>query len=283
MTQKRVSLPDVEIAYDEAGRGERPLLLIHGYTGFRQDFESQLPDLATLGRTLVPDLRGHGDSTNTGDPQTYTLRRLAQDVLGFLDALGVGRVDLLGHSMGGRVALELLVAQPERVASLVLMDTSARPMQFIPAEGFRAAWQIARSSGMAVLQKILRDRVEQDPLRTDADRRLEREWGERYWERQRRRLLAVDPEAYAALGRELLECESLETRLAEIACPTLVLVGDGDRDFRPEADRLAQRIPGARLVVVPDAGHSPQIEASAAWLQAVREHLVGVRSQPASA
>jgi 2-succinyl-6-hydroxy-2,4-cyclohexadiene-1-carboxylate synthase len=278
MAAKRVRAGELEIAYDEVGGGERPLVLVHGFTGHRRDFEPQLPGLAAFGRTLAPDLRGHGETGAAADPAGYTLARLVDDLLAFLDALGVGRCDLLGHSLGGMVALRAVLRAPERVASLVLMDSAARALDFLPADAFRLAWTVARSAGMERLQALVRERAATDALRTEADRRLEREWGaERYWARQRERFCAVDPEAYAGLGRELLEQESLVARLGEIRCPTLVLVGEGDAPFVREAELLAEHIPDARRAVVPDAGHQPQLENPAAWLAAIREHLVRVR------
>jgi pimeloyl-ACP methyl ester carboxylesterase len=278
MAAKRLRAGDLEIAYDDAGSGERPLVLVHGFTGYRRDFEAQLPALAGLGRTLAPDLRGHGETGPAADPVTYTLAQLAEDLLGFLDALGVARCDLLGHSLGGMLALRAALRAPERVASLVLMDSAARALGFLPADPFRLAWTVARTAGMAKLQAIVRERAATDALRTQADRRLERDWGaERYWERHRERFCAVDPEAYAGLGRELLEQESLVPRLGEIRCPTLVLVGEGDLAFVREAEILAKGIAHARRAVVPDAGHQPQLENPGAWFAAIREHLSRVR------
>ena len=278
MATRRVRAGDLHIAYDEMGSGERPLVLVHGFTGFRRDFESQLPALGRLGWTLAPDLRGHGDTGPGADPAAHTLEQLARDVLGFLDALGVARCDLLGHSLGGMVALRLALRASERVASLVLMDSAARALTFLPEGPFRLAWTVARSAGMQKLQAIVRERAGADALRTEADRRLEREWGaERYWERHRERFCAVDPEAYAGLGRELIEQQPLVPRLGEVRCPTLVLVGEGDGHFVAEAEILAKEIPGARRAVIPDAGHQPQLENPGAWLAAIREHLIRVR------
>jgi pimeloyl-ACP methyl ester carboxylesterase len=278
MAVKRVRAGDLEIAYDDVGVGERPLVLVHGFTGHRRDFEPQLPALGSLGRTLAPDLRGHGETGAAADPASYTLARLAEDLLAFLDALGVERCDLLGHSLGGMVTLRAALCAPERVASLVLMDSAARALDFLPADSFRLAWTVALGAGMEKLQALVRERAATDALRTEADRRLEREWGaERYWARQRERFCAVDPEAYAGLGRELLEQESLVPRLGEIRCPTLVLVGEADAPFVREAELLAEHIPHARRAVVPDAGHQPQLENPAAWLAAIGAHLGRVR------
>ena len=131
-----------EIVYEDVGAGERPLVLVHGLTGFRDDFRERLPALAELGRTIIYDHRGHGDSANTGDAATYTFDQLVADLGALLDARGVGACDLLGHSMGGMVALRFALAQPRRVASLILMDTAARAPDRMPRAPFAAAGAI---------------------------------------------------------------------------------------------------------------------------------------------
>jgi pimeloyl-ACP methyl ester carboxylesterase len=269
----------VELVYDEAGSGDRAFLLVHGFTGYRDDFASQLPRLARLGRTIAYDHRGHGDSAKSGDPARYSFDQLARDLLGFADALGLERFDLLGHSMGGMVALRFVLAHPERVASLVLMDTASEPLTGrLPRQIFEAGAKVGREAGMEKLLELVRANPHQQALRTEADRRLEQEWGEaRYTEHLRMRLGRMDPEAFLALGIELSESEPLTPRLGEIRCPTLVLVGAQDRAFLGPADVMERAIPGARRVTLPDGGHCPQLETPDAWYAAVSEHLQRAR------
>jgi 2-succinyl-6-hydroxy-2,4-cyclohexadiene-1-carboxylate synthase len=275
VTARRVDAAGLAIAFDDLGRGGRPLVLVHGFTGYRGDFAPQAEGLARLGRVLVPDLPGHGESARAS---SYSLAELARVLGAWLDALELPRVDLLGHSMGGMLALRVALAEPARVASLVLMSTSAQPLAQLDKAVFALGARVARESGTEALFAALRARAVQDPDRGEADRRLEREWGpERFWRWRRERIVALDPEAFAALGPALVEAEPLEGRLREIRCPTLVLVGALDRDFLAPSDVLARGIPGARLVVIPGAGHQPQLETPAAWLAALREHLVRVR------
>ena len=106
---KRVSVGEIEMEYEEIGNGDHPLVLVHGFTGSRDDWLEQMPALGALGRTLAIDQRGHGGSTNTGNTETYTLETLVADLAGFLDAIGVERCDLLGHSLGGMVALRFVL------------------------------------------------------------------------------------------------------------------------------------------------------------------------------
>jgi len=274
----RVRVNGIEIAFEERGHGERPLLLIHGFTGFRQDFATQLPGLAEHGRVLAPDLRGHGESARTGDPASYGFAQLTADLLGLLDALDIERCDLLGHSMGGMIALRATLAAPERIASLVLMDTAPGPLGFIDRGQLALAARVAREAGMAALAQILRARSGSDAGRGSADRRMEAEWGEeRFWAWRTARMAAMDPAAYEALGLALAEQDDVTPRLREIACPTAVLVGELDHEFRAPSEVLAQGIPGAQLHVLEGAGHQPQHEAPEAWRGAVLGHLARAR------
>jgi pimeloyl-ACP methyl ester carboxylesterase len=274
----RVRANGIEIAFESHGRGERPLVLVHGFSGFRQDFAGQLPELARHGRVLAPDLRGHGES-GRGEAGSYGFAALVADLLGLLDALGIERADVLGHSMGGMIALRAALAAPERVASLVLMSTSAGPLGFVDRTQLALAGRVAREAGMPALAQILRARAAGDAARGEADRRIEKEWGEeRFWGWRTARVAAMDPAAYAPLALALAEQEDLTPRLAAIACPTSVLVGELDREFRGPSDALAKGIPGARLHVLASAGHQPQHEAPDAWRAAVLEHLTRARS-----
>ncbi len=110
-------------------------------------------------------------------------------------------------------------------------------------------------------------------------RRAEKAMGsERYWERLRVKLEAMDPVAFDGLLRAAIKQPPLAGRLHEIRCPTLVLVGDQDQPFLEPASELADGIPDAKLVVIEGSHHSPQIEATEAWLDAIRTHLQGARA-----
>lgn len=266
-----------ELVYEDVGSGDRPLLLSHGLTGFRDDFRDQLSALAGRGRTIIYDHRGHGESANTGDAASYSFAQLTDDLRVLLETLDVARCDLLGHSMGGMVALRFALAHPERVASLLLMDTAARVPDRMPRAAYAAAGSIALSDGMETLAALLRARAADEPSRPAAERRLEQEWGERFWERRHRRLTAMDPLAFNALVLELVDHAPITDRLGEIRCPTTVIVGSEDVGFLAPSAELVEAIPGARLVTIPDAAHSPQIENPSAWLAAIRGHLEWVR------
>jgi 3-oxoadipate enol-lactonase len=275
----RARVGAIEIEYEEHGAGARPFVLVHGFTGSRDDFREVLPRLASRGRTVAPDLRGHGGSGHPAGGTGYDFDALTRDLAGLLDALGIARCDLLGHSMGGMVALRLALAEPGRVASLVLMDTAAEPVARDARRFFEASARIAREQGMEALYQIARRAGESDPNRPPAYRRsMERMGTELFWARIRAKLTGMDPNAFATLGPLLADQEGVAERLGEIRAPTTVIVGAEDVPFLAAADLLARGIPGARKRVIEGAAHSPQLENPEAWLEAVLDHLERVRA-----
>jgi pimeloyl-ACP methyl ester carboxylesterase len=276
----RLRAGDLDLHYEEQGAGGRPFVLVHGFTGSSDDFVDVLPALATRGRTLAPDLRGHGATSRPGAPADYTFERLAADVLAFLDAVGAPRCDLLGHSMGGMVAQLVVLAAPERVASLILMDTAAGPVLREARPFLEGAAKVARESGMEALFQLSRAGFAAQARRAPAMARcVERMGEERFWARMRAKSLAMDPTAFATLGPLLCTQDGVADRLAEIRCPTTVLVGAQESaPLLAGSHALAEGIPGARLVVIEDAAHSPQLENEAAWLAAVLAHLDAARA-----
>ncbi len=275
---QKVALNGLDVAYAEAGSGTRPLVLLHGFTGSKLDFQPRLAELASMGRVLIPDLRGHGDSTKTGDAKGYSLEQCASDLLGFLAKLDIKDCDLLGHSMGGMIALRAVLADPDRIASLILMDTAARAPDGIRREALEVGGQVARAVGMTRLSEILRERAADDTTRTEADRRLQAEMGDAYWDAWRYpNYRSMDPIAFGAFGAAMFDQMPLLDRLEEIVCPTLVLVGEGDAAFLASSEELLRGIPDARVAMIANAGHQPQLENPDAWLDAIRTHLALVR------
>ncbi|WP_043514922.1 MULTISPECIES: alpha/beta fold hydrolase [unclassified Actinoplanes] len=112
----------ITIAYRRAGDpGNPPMLLLHGLGDSSADWHPVLPDLVETHCVYAVDLRGHGDSAHPG---TYSFELMRDDVLGFLDAAGIEKCVLVGHSMGAVVAVLLALRAPQRVTHLVLEDAS---------------------------------------------------------------------------------------------------------------------------------------------------------------
>ncbi len=274
-----VDVGDVRLTISEAGAGGRPLLLLHGFTGARNDFARWIEPLAERGwHVVVPDHRGHGDSDKPEDEAAYAFEVFAADALALVDQLGWDRFVLLGHSMGGMVAQVLTLTAPERVAALVLMDTSHKPLRLDPSL-VELGVTTAREHGVHVIADLQAEI--DDPLTSDAYRQL-CEADPDYAARGDRNLRASSPAMYAAMLLAITgdTADRLEL-LADVGCPTLVLVGDQDAPFRRPSERMAATIPDARLVVLPEAGHSPQFESPDAWWAAMTDFLDEVANRVA--
>jgi len=267
-----VSLGDLEISYDDlapsAADGGLPLVLLHGFTGHRDDFAGVRDALARDRRVLIPDVRGHGAASRPPGVR-YDFESAREDLRAFLDAVGVERCHLLGHSMGGMLVLRFVLAYPDSVASLILMDTSPDRPAGMEAGPLQAGAHLAREHGMDGLQQ----RIETATRAAGEPAPYRARWGERYWEHHRLRYHEMDPVAYDEFGRAMVEQSSLVPRLGEIRCPALIIVGEDDSSFLPGARAMAADIANARHVLIADAEHHPHEENREAWLEAVARHL----------
>ena len=270
MRTRRVELGEVTLEVAEAGAGGRPLLLVHGFGGAKEDFTHVLDDLAARGwHAVAPDLRGHGASDKPEGEEHYSLTRFADDVAELVAALGWSGCGLLGHSMGGMVAQELALARPDLVVALVLMDTVHGPITWLDPDVVAMGVAVLRDEGVDAfvdLSNLLRDA---DPLVTPANRRLltEKEGYAEFCDRKARATAATMRTAMMPAFSD--QRERLDALAAAVRVPTLVVVGEQDEGFLEHSHALADAIPGARLVVVPDAGHSPQFENQEAWWAAL--------------
>lgn len=262
---------DVRLSTISAGHGGAPLLLVHGFTGCKEDFADEVEPLAELGYHVVaPDLRGHGDSDAPADESAYGLETFAGDMFALAEALGWDRFDLLGHSMGGMIAQVMVLDRPQRIERLVLMDTHHGPLDEIDHELLALGIELARTEGLAVIQQVLQ--MGADPLanpayeRVCAERPGYREWAEN-------KMLRASASMYAAMLGELAAATDRLESLRAIDRPTLVQVGELDAAFVPASERMAATIPGARLAVHPAAGHCPQFEATEHWRATLHEFL----------
>ena len=273
MDTRTIDLGEVTLSVAEAGQGGRPLFLLHGFTGAKEDLTPWLDRLAEQGfHAVAPDHRGHGESSKPADELDYSLDTFAADVLALAEALGFEHFDLLGHSMGGMVAQHVVLDAPDHVTSLVLMNTGHGTVEGIEPELAELGIGLARQ-GMDALADVLAS-IE-SPLDTPAHQRLLAEHPE-HREFDDRKLRACSGAMYAAMAIELLEEHDRLDDLTTVTVPTLVLVGEEDAKFLGPSERMAEAIPDARLVVLADAGHSPQFENPTAWEEAVFGFLAEV-------
>jgi pimeloyl-ACP methyl ester carboxylesterase len=255
----------------DEGRGA-PLLLLHGFTGSKLDFHDQLQWFSDRHRVLAPDQRGHGESSNPGRADAYSLGILAEDLAGFLDALDVPRCHLLGHSMGGMVALRFALRHPERLTSLILMDTAAEALTLVPRELRDQLAKDVRANGCASRYEAIRAL----PMNAAQARGRDYLGSDEHWRRIELKLTQMDPEAWVTLSDEFAQQHPLLENIAAISVPTTIIVGMHDTPFVKPSARMAQAIPHARLEIIPLAAHCPQYENADAWRRVVDTHLARV-------
>lgn len=237
------------IGYERRGAGEGPLVVINGFAATRADWDPGFIEALAAGHDLILiDNRGVGESA--GGSRDFTVEAMAGDVIRLLDALEVGRANVLGWSMGGFVALELARSQPERVGALTLLATTAGGEQFVPPSQ-QSHDRLRDLSGSPREQAT---RLISLLFATDRAAEIDAQFGE------------IVAAARAALDRDVLlrQIEILDqweragfgVSLSDIAHPTLVAAGVEDIVFPIEnSERLAAAIPSAWLAPFLSAGH----------------------------
>ncbi|HET9730067.1 MAG TPA: alpha/beta fold hydrolase, partial [Acidimicrobiia bacterium] len=247
----RIEMDDgVGLAVEVAGTGPG-LMLVHGFGGAKEDFADHIDAFAQDHTVVVFDHRGHGASDKPADRAMYTMPRLVNDTLAVADAAGLAEFVILGHSMGGIVARKIVLCEPERVRALIMMDSFAGPIYDCSLLDIAA--DIALTQGKDALKELL-DFAQ--PLETPAYQRLINEQPG-YQEFVDRKWNDLSEIMWGSLARELgHQSDDLDALAQALRVPLLVLVGELDTDFVPEAARIKAAIPSAEHVVIPNAGHS---------------------------
>lgn len=255
----RIVVGDEEVAYDEVGTGPA-LVLLHSLGTSRELWAGMATRWATHLRVIAIDARGHGASTNRGG---YLPDALATDVLGVLDALGVGRFALVGISMGGLTAVRVAAAVGPRVTSLVLSSS------YVSAAGPRGEQRIAaveQMLGRGSMAGFARTYVEQTLAPATP-------WSER--ERVARQIAAVAKDDYLQAVRAIAR-DDVAPLLPRVGARTLVLEAETDPSVpKAESRRLAAGIAGAVVAEVPAARHLACCDAPEAYARAVAEFVSG--------
>ncbi|MFO1538599.1 MAG: alpha/beta fold hydrolase [Actinomycetota bacterium] len=267
----RVRVDDgVELAVTVHGAGP-PLLCVHGFGGAKEDFADHLERLGTRARVVLVDLRGHGDSGGPADPAAYSLDRCAADLWAVADALGLGRVRLLGHSMGGMVVRRMAVTAPDRVDAVVFESTAAGPPRGLDPDLVDLGAALALEDFAALKAVLDEARVLGTPAyeRLLADRPGFTDYVDAKWAR-------LVPAMWSALAPAIAREPDATHEVRAIACPVLVIVGALDAVFLDASTAIAAAAPDARLAVVADAGHHPHFENPEAWFVALATFLDGL-------
>jgi pimeloyl-ACP methyl ester carboxylesterase len=217
-------------------------------------WQGQVEALADRYQVITWDMRGHGQSDSPDDPAAYSEAHTVADMAAILDALGIERAVIGGLSLGGYMSLAFHLAHPSRVRALMLFDTG--PGYRNPAG--REAWnRTAEARAVAFETRGL------EALGAGAEVRIAQH-------RSARGLALAARGMLAQFDSRVIE--SLET----IRVPTLVLVGERDEPFLGATDYMAAKIPGARKVVIPAAGHAANIDNPPAFNAAVADFLASL-------
>jgi len=245
---------EVEIFYRDEEKGF-PVLLIHGHTLDHRVWDDVVPGLVEARlRVIRPDLRGHGRSSMPGSG--YHISHHAADMRAVLDSAGVEEAIVVGFSLGGAVAMELVLESPERVSRLALVAPVMPDRPFEPRflENIKQVARVARTEG---IRAAMEGPWAASPLfavslaKPGVREKLEP-------------ILREFPGAeYLATARDHIERDwTVPERLGEIEVPTTVMVGGEEMPgFKEYAREAAEGIPGATLVEVPGCGHLLPLEA----------------------
>jgi 2-succinyl-6-hydroxy-2,4-cyclohexadiene-1-carboxylate synthase len=265
-----MNVNDVDLNYKQTGEGEA-VVFLHGYTGSTRDWANQIPVVSKKYMTIAIDHRGHGGSEAPTREEEYSVPIMAEDVHALVSALGVERCCLVGHSMGGFMALQLALDHPEFVRALVLVDTSSGEWEIAPgyAELRARLDELARNEGMEAA-------FEYDAANNPS--RIERfKKHPELREVARQRVMNTSVDGYIYIARSFGTWQPVTSRLREISVPTLIFWGDEDAPFLKPSQILEREIGDAELVTVPGVGHSPHEEASDLFNESLLPFLSRIR------
>ena len=243
----------VGIFYEDRGNGPA-ILLTHGYGATSRMWEPQTRALADRFRLIVWDIRGHGATDSPEDPGQYSEDASIADMAAILDACGVERAVIGGLSLGGYLSLAFHVRHPERVHALMLFDTGP---------GYRSPY--GREQWNALAERYARG-LEAKGLASLGSSAEVRD----AQHRSARGLALAARGILAQRGPHVIDS------LPHIRVPTLVLWGENDAAFVKPGEYMAAKIPGARRVVVPGAGHAANLDQPEAFNAAVADFVGGL-------
>jgi len=255
----KIKTNNIELYYEIHGAGQ-PLVLISGLGYPLWQWHKMVPFLAEHFQVITFDNRGVGQSDKPAGP--YTAQMLAADTAGLLDALGIEKAIIAGHSMGGFIAQAMALDFPQKVAKLILCSTNFGGPHHVPvtAEAMKVLTDVT-SDALTRFKNGLA--VSTAPDWSEKNPEMIEDWVK--W----RVANPIDPAPYQAqmaIGFGLMpEAAAFENKLPRLNVPTLILFGAHDKVVPPEnASLLAQKISGSKVVILPNAGHFFPIEVAEA-------------------
>jgi 3-oxoadipate enol-lactonase len=267
----KAKINGVELAYTDQGpdMGPKglPILFLHAFPLNKSMWEPQIQALADRFRVITLDLRGHGESD--APLWCYTMEQFAEDVKGLLDHLAIRQSVLAGLSMGGYVLFAFYRQYGDRVKALILADTRAGADTREGKAARYAMAQTAYTESVSTVEEAMLPRLLSPTALREKPALVE----------EVRSIIRSTPLS-GIVGDLMAMTDRVDSipLLSSITCPTLVIVGEEDQATPPsEARLMAERIPGARLEIIPGAGHLANLEQPAAFNKAVITFLEGLK------
>lgn len=254
----RTEVNGITIGYSDRGSG-LPLVFLHAFPLNRTMWASQEQALSSQFRVITLDLRGHGESD--APLWYYTLDQAADDVRALMDHLSIQQALLVGLSMGGYILLAFYRRYVERVKGLLLADTRAQADTPEGKEGrFQMAQTAYRKGPSAIADVMIPKLLSPATVRTRPD----------IVQRVRGMIEGNQISGIAGDLMAMAERSDSVPLLEQIACPVQIIVGELDQATPPaDAELMAEKIPGARLAVIPNAAHLANLEQPEAFNQIV--------------
>jgi len=258
---QKIRVEDIDVAYKVFGPGE-PLVMITGYSTTMDTWDPRfLEDLASKYKVVVFDNRGMGETTS--GTKEWTIDQFAADTAGFIRALKYSSANVLGWSLGGDVALGLVVFYPERVRKLISYAGDCGGPQKIPAPEYKDTLKDLQDVN-APLSKALAALYPPEYMQENPD----------YWKSFPFPKEKTPPEEISRQNQAYEEWPGVYDELPDISRPVLVATGTEDVSTPPgNADILVSRIPRSKLVTFPGAGHGLQYQYPDEFAQAIIEFL----------
>jgi len=260
----RTTLNGIEIAYTDEREGTA-LLLVHGFPLNRLAWIKQWAGLKASHRVIAPDLRGFGESGATNGP--VAMSRYAEDLMSLIHHLRLGPVTLVGHSMGGYIALAFAAAYPQALHGLVLVSTKSAADNLEVAAARRKLAERVREEGVGI---VIDDMAPRMLSAGNANTSMAEEV---------RGLMAPSkPLGIISALQGMADRPNMASRLGLIRVPTLVISGTEDAVIPPsESEALAKAIAGAQLELIPNGGHLVAFECAEAFNKALSDWMAARR------
>lgn len=252
---EKVNVNNIQLAYARRGKGA-PLVLLHGFPLDHHLWDEVVPLLEDTFDLILPDLRGFGSSTMLDVP--HSMDDYASDIARLLDHLNIQRAAIVGHSMGGYVALGFARLYPERVSGLGLVSSQVLADPPERKEGrYKSAAEVSENGIGSVVESMTPKFTADEGLQAYARASMERQ----------------QPAAYMGALKAMAERVDSTALLPSFHFPVVVIHGDSDSLIPVDRAReVKAALPQAHLVEIPGAGHMPMLEAKEKTAEALK-HL----------